>query len=252
MEGPSKITIILTVYNNKNDILKAVESVIVQTHKNWELIIVDDNSTDGTSETIQKFIEFLSDELRSKIIVIKNNINYGTYVSANIALQKSSGKYVIRLDSDDTYDPRILEKQANILDNGNYLACNSSYERNGNVRKNTEITFMYNIKIIDVMGYYDSTRIGGDSEFIERFKIRFGEKFIFTIDEILYHATVRQNSLTTNQKTCLTSKRRTTHRTNYKIWHRSTKKDNLYMEFPLLVRHFYISDKIAVTYYNNT
>jgi glycosyltransferase involved in cell wall biosynthesis len=122
-----KVSVIIAVFDNKEDIINAINSVINQTYKNWEIIIIDDCSTDGTYEIIENFIK--TNDYQN-IFLFRNEKNYGVYVSTNIALQKISGDCIIRLDSDDTYHQTILEKQVAMLySNDNYMACQSLYMR---------------------------------------------------------------------------------------------------------------------------
>ena len=69
----SKVTVILPVYNNKNDVQKAIMSIINQTYKNWELLIINDASTDGTENILKKYSD------NSNIKIINNEKNMGCY-----------------------------------------------------------------------------------------------------------------------------------------------------------------------------
>jgi glycosyltransferase involved in cell wall biosynthesis len=76
-----KITILTPFYNlNNKYIINSIESVIKQTYTNWELIIIDDASTDGTYEYVKTYLDNIKN---NKIILIKNNYNVGCYVSLN-------------------------------------------------------------------------------------------------------------------------------------------------------------------------
>jgi glycosyltransferase involved in cell wall biosynthesis len=230
----SKVSVLLSVYNDESNVLDAINSVINQTYTNWELLIMDDCSTDNTYEVIDNFLKSNNYE---NIFLFKNEKNSGTYVSANILIQKSTGDYVIRLDSDDKYDLKILEEEASKLDtNQNIVACQSFYIREKSTKRVAEITLMYRKSIIEIIGYYDSVRIAADTEFVERIKKIFGPKNIFIIYKILYYAKKRINSLTTTPLTNINSNARKNYRTNYKKWHTSNK--NLYMDFPLTNRKF--------------
>jgi glycosyltransferase involved in cell wall biosynthesis len=230
----SKVSVLLSVYNDESNVLEAINSVINQTYKNWELLIMDDCSTDNTYEVIDNFIKSNNYE---NIFLFTNEKNCGTYVSANILIQKSTGDYLIRLDSDDKYDLTILEQEAGILDaNQNIVACQSFYIREKSKKRLSEITLMYRKSIIENIGYYDSVRIVADSEFAERIKKMFGLKKIFVINKILYYAKKRINSLTTAPLTHINSNARNNYRNNYKRWHECNK--NLFIDFPLLKRQF--------------
>ncbi len=109
-----EVSVIIITHNRKNYISDALDSAMVQSFKDFELIIVDDNSDDGTSD-------FVHNEYQNKIqnfIYIKNDSRQGISKSRNIALAKSSGKFIAVLDSDDVWsDPDKLKKQVEFLKN---------------------------------------------------------------------------------------------------------------------------------------
>ena len=102
------VSVIMPSYNTAKYIGETIKSVQAQTYENWELIIVDDCSTDNTDSTIEPF---LSDE---RIRYLKNSRNSGAAVSRNYALRKAKGKWIAFLDSDDLWLPDKLEKQINL------------------------------------------------------------------------------------------------------------------------------------------
>ena len=77
-----KVSVLLAVYNNKDDVLNAIQSIINQTHTDWELIIIDDCSMDGTNKII---CDYISDK-KLDIKLIRNDKNCGVYVSLNNGL----------------------------------------------------------------------------------------------------------------------------------------------------------------------
>ena len=102
MKTNPAITVYITNYNYGRFIEKAVNSVLSQTFKNYELIIIDDGSSDGSRKIIEKYKK----NNKIKIIYQKNK---GLNFSNNVALKLSRGKYIIRLDSDDWLDIHALE-----------------------------------------------------------------------------------------------------------------------------------------------
>lgn len=117
------ISIITPSYNSKEYILETFNSVVSQTYKNFEWIIIDDCSTDGTHEFISKIAE--SDH---RIIVLKTESNGGTAKARNIGLKIARGKYITFLDSDDLLDNNYLEEQLNFIkENGPLIS--SRYRR---------------------------------------------------------------------------------------------------------------------------
>lgn len=98
------VSIIMPSYNTAQYITETIQSVIDQTYHNWELIIVDDCSTDNTDIVIGKIKD-------PRIRYIKNEKNSGAAVSRNRALREANGRWVAFLDSDDLWKPEKLEKQ---------------------------------------------------------------------------------------------------------------------------------------------
>lgn len=113
MENYGIVSIIMPSYNTDCYIAKSIESVLSQTYPHWELLIVDDCSTDKTDEVVSKYL--CDDRIR----YIKNEINSGAAVSRNRALREATGKWIAFLDSDDLWAPEKLEKQLRfMLENG--------------------------------------------------------------------------------------------------------------------------------------
>ena len=115
------VSIIMPSYNTGQYIEETIQSVLKQTYTNWELIIVDDCSTDNTDEVVKPF---LSNE---KIRYIKNEKNSGAAISRNRALRESKGKWIAFLDSDDLWEQQKLEKQIEFMENKNYYFSYTNY-----------------------------------------------------------------------------------------------------------------------------
>lgn len=118
------VSIIMPSYNTGNYISESINSVINQSYKNWELIIVDDCSTDNTDEIIK---DFLKD---SRIKYLKNKENSGAAISRNKALRMAKGEWIAFLDSDDLWKHKKLEKQIRFMEQNNY---NFSYTKYGEI-----------------------------------------------------------------------------------------------------------------------
>lgn len=107
-----KISVIMSVYNGQDFLCQAINSVLNQSFKNFEFIIVDDASTDGTNVILKEFVE----EDR-RIIVIRNPENIGLTRSLNKSLQSARGQYIARMDADDICLAERLEKQLAFMEN---------------------------------------------------------------------------------------------------------------------------------------
>ena len=102
------ISIITPVYNSEKYIGETIQSVLSQTHHNWEMLIADDCSRDNTAEVVQKFKD-------SRIKYFRLEKNSGAAVARNEALEKAKGKYIAFLDADDMWKPEKLEKQLDFM-----------------------------------------------------------------------------------------------------------------------------------------
>ena len=104
-----QVTVLMAVYNGEKHLREAIDSVLGQTFNNFEFLIVDDASTDGTAEILRS----LSD---SRIRIIRNNENMGLPKSLNRGLELARGEYIARIDADDIAIPTRIERQAQHLD----------------------------------------------------------------------------------------------------------------------------------------
>jgi len=107
------ISVILPTYNRGKYIKRAIESVLIQTYKNIELIIIDDGSTDRTSEIID-----VISKKDPRVVVVTNDTNLGLVKNLNKGIKKAKGELIARIDDDDYWcDKNKLKKQADFLEN---------------------------------------------------------------------------------------------------------------------------------------
>lgn len=106
------VSIIITTYNRKNLLVRCIESVLSQTYKNLEIIIVDDCSSDGT-------YEYLLEMNDGRIKILRNLENSGSNYSRNIGFKKSSGEFIAFLDDDDEWYRQKIEKQIQTINESN-------------------------------------------------------------------------------------------------------------------------------------
>lgn len=116
------VSIIMPSYNTGRYIGETIKSVLAQTYRNWELIIIDDCSTDDTEHIVA---EFTKDE---RIRFFKNKKNSGAAVSRNKALRMAKGKWIAFLDSDDLWKPDKLEKQIRFMEKRGYHFSYTNYQ----------------------------------------------------------------------------------------------------------------------------
>ena len=117
------VSIIIPTYNTEKFIGATLQSVQNQTYQNWEMILVDDASTDDTVKIIE---DFAANDQRLKLSVLPKNSGNG--FARNVALEKATGKYIAYLDADDLWFPLKLEKQLQFLKANNLPFTFSFYD----------------------------------------------------------------------------------------------------------------------------
>ena len=120
MNTAPKISLIMSVYNGEDYLAEAIESVLNQTFKDFELIVINDCSTDSTVEILNRFAE-----LDKRVKVHNNEVNLRLPSSLNKAISYAQGKYIERMDADDICLPERLEKQYNFMENNPGVALSS-------------------------------------------------------------------------------------------------------------------------------
>lgn len=116
------VSIIMPSWNTARWIGESIESVISQTYKNWELIIVDDCSTDNTDEIVAYYKD-------PRIKYLKNGKNSGAALTRNRAISEAQGEWIAFLDSDDLWTTEKLEKMVSFMKTNNYSFAYHEYEK---------------------------------------------------------------------------------------------------------------------------
>lgn len=104
------ISVIVPTYNSHDTIINCIKSILAQTYKKIEIIVIDDGSTDKTVELLYKFNNYQ----KNKIHILKQE-NKGPSVARNVGINYAHGEYIAFLDSDDEWYPQKIEKQILIL-----------------------------------------------------------------------------------------------------------------------------------------
>lgn len=170
-----KVSVILGVYNGEKTINNSVKSILKQSYKNIELIVIDDCSKDNTVKELEKF--------GTKIKLIKNKENMGVYYGRNLGIKNSTGDIIAIQDADDISDKNRIKYSVNelikrnvefVLANGkniNNLDCEISTIRV------TMATLVCDKNFFNKYGYYDeNTRHSADLEIFDRaYFLRYGE-----------------------------------------------------------------------------
>ena len=138
-----KVSVIITLYNQKSYILKIYLCVLRQILKEIEIIFIDDASTDNSNKVVEKLME-----KDKRIVFLKNKKNKGQFYSRNKAVSYARGNYVIIIDPDDFLLNNILIKSYNVANKFN-LDIVQFFHLEGTVEKNNLIVIINKSKILD-------------------------------------------------------------------------------------------------------
>lgn len=117
------VSIITPMYNAERFVEKTIKSVLNQTYSNWEMLIVDDCSTDNSANIVKSYAQ-----RDSRIKYLKSDSNKGVSNARNIALANAKGQYIAFLDSDDMWHESKLEKQVSFMKKNNHTITFTAYE----------------------------------------------------------------------------------------------------------------------------
>lgn len=207
-----KISIVLPIYNGERYIKEAIESILNQSYGDWELIIVNDASTDSTSDILD---EFSRRDKRIKVVNNENNLKLPKSLNRGFSFAK--GEYLTWTSDDNVYLEEAFEKMVNYLDShkevpmvvanmntmdedGNVLEMFQKYDANMMYYNNqVGACFMYRNSVIRDVGEYNPDMfLVEDYEYWLRILIYYGE--IGHIDECLYSYRKHQKSLTMTKR----------------------------------------------------
>lgn len=202
------VTVIVPAYNSEQTIVTALRSISAQSFGQFEVVVVDDCSTDATARLVE---EYASRDPRIRLI--KASENGGPYRARNIALRTARGRYVTCHDADDWSHPRKLETQVEALENNQALVATMSRQvrlaedltpyRRGNygyyMFENMSSLMFRRLNVLSSVGYWDSVRFAADNEFLHRLKRVFGRESVAIVgDGPLSFQRQRSGSLTAN------------------------------------------------------
>lgn len=118
------VSIVMPAYNCEKYVVEAINSILAQTYRNWELLVLDDGFKDNTLRIIEEF-----SQKDSRIKALPNGKNIGVSATRNRGIELASGEWIAFLDSDDMWKPEKLEKQFEIVEKeaAEFLFTGSSY-----------------------------------------------------------------------------------------------------------------------------
>lgn len=207
------VSIITPTYNCAKFIARTLDSVIAQTYQNWEMIIVDDRSSDNTREIVE---EYMARDSRIKYHLLSENS--GAAVARTEAMKMASGSYMAFLDSDDLWMPEKLERQIKWMNDNGYAFSCTAYEQIDEddnplkriiktVKKTNYNRLLLDCPVGNSTVVYDVEKMGkfevpnirkrnDDALWLQMLK---KEKYIFGMPDVLMKYRIRKNSISSNK-----------------------------------------------------
>ena len=207
------ISVITPTYNCADFLGETIKSVQKQTYQKWEMIIVDDCSTDNTKEIVEKY---MCNDTRIKYFCLEKNS--GAAVARTKAMEIANGNYIAFLDSDDIWTEDKLKKQLSLMEKYNIAFSCTSYEQIDEEGKKLNkvmksvpkvdynrllldcpvgnSTVMYNV---EKMGKFEVPNIRKRNDDALWLKMLKQEKYIYGIESVLAKYRIRKNSISSNK-----------------------------------------------------
>jgi len=257
MPPAPRVSIVMTTYESAEFVGEAIRSIISQDFTDWELIVVDDASSDHTVDVVDRLTQ-----TDPRIRLFASNRNHGTYWCKNFGLTQSKGEFVTFQDSDDRSDPTRLKRQVAAMESHpEATAVSTDYVRidsdgtvlanRGAQQRRAFISLMFRRPtVLSKIGYFDSVRTSADEEHFERLQKVFGRRGLVDLNMVLYRALVRGGSLTGSSGSrvrldatpeeesdlSFLSDERRQYVVAFRAWH--ARNAEPYMPFPLAERPF--------------
>ncbi|MEM6718269.1 MAG: glycosyltransferase [Bacteroidota bacterium] len=250
------VSVITPTYNTETFISDTIDSVRAQSYTNWELILVDDASSDRTVEILHEYAS-----IDDRIKVHELETNSGAAIARNTAIEKASGSYIAFLDADDLWKPEKLAKQIAFMQEKDIAVSFSSYELMDEQGRSLEkmikalpkVNFSKMLKsnyIGNLTGIYNAEQLG--KVYMPNIRKRqdwalwltLVQKvgFAYSLEEPLAKYRVREDSISSNKLNLL--------KYNYTIYRKALKfgafKSTLYL-LRFLIEHFFIKPQQTVS-----
>ena len=201
-----KLLIIMPLYNDALYVERAIDSIINQTFKNFKLYIINDCSTDNSLTKIEKYLK------DDRIKIIHNKENMGAYYSRNVGLkilEKENFDIFTIHDSDDFSDSTRFEKAIEFFNDENLLGLEDLELRIGGMPPEWLVPLgktmlnhahaFFNKKVFDILGYFDNSKFGADTEYWKRLSqyVSLNKNYsIHSLHKLLYYAQITGKNLT--------------------------------------------------------
>jgi cellulose synthase/poly-beta-1,6-N-acetylglucosamine synthase-like glycosyltransferase len=228
VEGPL-VSIVVSAFEAEATLATSLRSVLAQSWRNIELLVVDDASTDGTAREIARFAA-----ADPRVRPLAQRRNGGTYAARNLALRATRGAFVTFHDADDWMHPRRIETEMAAFTDARVLAVNSCWFRvdasgRAGFRPRAPSAYanpsfaLFRAAALRRLGAYDGVRFSADTEMIWRARLVFGTDAIATLPVTLTIGLSRPGSLTTDAATGMDmfgfSAPRTAYHEAWRAWH---------------------------------
>jgi glycosyltransferase involved in cell wall biosynthesis len=233
LDQRDKVSVVIPAYNAAEGIEWVLDSILEQTWRNLEVIVVDDFSSDATCDIVESIAR-----RDPRVRLIRKTANEGAYPTRNAGMKAATGDFVMVHDSDDWSHPQRVELQLEALrKNPKLVATKSHWTR---VTFNLEVwgtwrpigsllelnysSLLFRRELLDKLGFWDEVRVSGDEEFYFRLRATFGEDSVHKLPQahLLALSLIRDNSLTRLKATHLRSLfygLRWSYRDSYLFWH---------------------------------
>jgi len=243
------VSIVMTTFNSAGTVADAVGSVLAQTYRNIEVIVVDDASSDDTMARLAAMAE-----RDPRLRVERMPRNAGTYIAKNAGIARAKGVYLTCQDADDWAHPqKIAVMVARLSGSEGLVATGVQHVRasrqrgfqcrgNNYVRPDASSLMLRRAPVLERAGYFDSVRSGADSEFLRRIERIFDRSAVAYGNEILslvnWSATTLSGggAFAIDDDTGIMTPLRNSYRRAYTVWHETSA--NLRIDFPLERRPF--------------
>ena len=261
-QSGGKVSVIMTTYKRDPLLDVAIDSILNQTYQNLELIVVDDCSPDDNFSYLQ---ERAAQDHRLRVFQMAEN--GGTYLAKNFGIGQAKGEFLAFMDSDDFAHPQKLERQVSVLESESTIQgvvhrcirideeSNIEFRGVGPFRMSC-ISLMIRRNLVDIMGYFDSLRVGADTEFIERIDAVFGKGSLLEADDLTLFMMRHSSSLTGGGPFHISWRSvagpRFLHHTNFRLWHKQVARGIApgYVPLHMVNRPFEVDESQKSTHYN--
>ncbi len=184
------VSIIMPVFNAGETVTFALESILAQSWRHFELLVVDDCSTGDTLDIVTRYCE-----RDTRVRLLKNSRNGGAYHCRNLALAEAKGTLITVHDSDDWSHAEKLERQVSALRDSpevlasltdwvrvrNDLFFTGTYRFGGTLVSENLSSLMFRRSVVDELGGWDLVRAGADTEFLRRLQTRYGDSSVVKV-----------------------------------------------------------------------